>query len=228
MYTVYFRDVIFEQTDVSTGYEVDPKTKLLIDPDTKLLFNPQTGEYFDPQTLQLIDPATGEFINPETGDPIEPSPPPVEEPVQPAVSAPTPETTATLPPIDPSQLQQDPQTGLLIDPSTNTYFDPQTLQPVDPNQVLANQQQQTNLEIIKNVEKYIIYSKLLNLKYILDSSPYNSKNRKESNDVIYHLTILLSFFDSFDYNQIVQISNYLISRINNLLQPEETQLVDNI
>jgi hypothetical protein len=222
MYTVYFRDVIFEQTDPVTGYEVDPKTNLLVDPDTKLLFNSQTGEYFDPKTLQLIDPATGEFIDPETGDPIisvkkldQEQTPPVEDLNQP-------------PPVivDPSQLQSDPQTGLLLDPNTNTYYDPQTLQPVDPNQVLADQQQQTNLEIIKNVEKYIIYNKLLNLKHILDNTTYNSKNRKESNDIIYYLTILLSFYDTFDYNQIVQISNYLISRINSLLQPEETQSTD--
>jgi hypothetical protein len=240
MFTVHFRNIIYEQTDPDTGYDVDPNTGLLIDPDTGLLIDPDTGllydpvsgNYYDPETMQLIDPATGEFIDPDTGDPIPREQAPIDpntgQPVDPGTDV----QTATSvdpnigqpPQIDPSQLEQDPETGMLVDPNTGTYYNPQTMQPVDPSQVpqeaanlVANQQQQTNLEIIKNVEKYIIYSKLLNLKYSLENSNILNKDPKEFNELIYHLTILLSFFDTFDYDQIVQISNFLISRIDSLL-----------
>lgn len=239
MFTVHFRNIIYEQTDPDTGYEVDPNTGLLIDPDTGLLYDPQSGNYYDRETLQLVDPATGEFIDPETGDPLPPelqkstdqvtsadssqaNVQPLGDPSQVAFVDPSQANVQPL--VDPSQLQQDLETGMLIDPNTGSYYNPQTMQQIDPSQVpqeaanlVADQQQQTNLEIIKNVEKYIIYSKLLNLKYSLETSNIPNKDPKEFNDLIYHLTILLSFFDTFDYDQIVQISNFLISRIDSLL-----------
>lgn len=190
MYTVFFRELIVEQTDPDTGYEVDPNTGLLIDADNGLLFDPQSGNYYNPQNMQLTDPATGEALDPETGEPLPNQDPPPEQPTNATSEAPDPNSTAST---------QDP----------------------NAEDMLASQDQQVNNESIDNVERYIIYSKLLNLKYSLENSSIPNKDPKELNDVIYHMTILLTFFDSFTKDQIVEIATFLTSRINSLLNVQE-------
>lgn len=200
MYTLFYRELLTEQTDPSTGFEIDPDTNLLIDPDTGLLYDPTSGHYFDKQSMQMVDPATGEFLDPDTGEPL---PPPQE-----------------LPPDQQLPPEEDPiaQNG---DP---TQVDPSQADPTQSAEQMVNaQQDQIKVQLSQNVEKYILFQKLSNLKYSLEHLPHTVNRGPEFNDLLYHLTILLTFFDTFEYDQIVQISDFIISAFDEIITAQSPQ-----
>jgi hypothetical protein len=65
-------------------------------------------------------------------------------------------------------------------------------------------------EEFEGVKKYILFTKVQELKHYLDTSMV------ESDELIYILEILLNFFDLFSYDQIVNILDYVTDEISKL------------
>ena len=79
---------------------------------------------------------------------------------------------------------------------------PETAEPLPPEEEPP--------EEFEGVKKYILFTKIQELKHYLDTSVV------ESDELMYILEILLNFFDLFNYEQIVNVLDYVTDEISKL------------
>jgi hypothetical protein len=81
--------------------------------------------------------------------------------------------------------------------------------PPSPEQVQA-QLIAANLE---NIQKYILFNKLITLKYQLENSDLTQFDPKLFSESLYYLDILITFFDTFTLIDLTNSLNYLLDRL---------------
>lgn len=116
--------------------------------------------------------------------------------------------------IDPNTVQQvvDPN----IDPNTGQPIaDPNALPPMDP--VTGEEATST----IAPLKKYLYYEKLKEIKYYLQSSNLPSE------DLLYMIDIVLTFFDVFQNEQLNNVLQYILLELNNLQEISQKEEVKN-
>lgn len=82
-------------------------------------------------------------------------------------------------------------------------------QPPSPDQVQA----QITAANIENIQKYVLFNKVLSLKYQLESSDIQKTDYKTYSESLYFLNVLISFFDSFSLNDLNTSINYVLDTI---------------
>lgn len=94
---------------------------------------------------------------------------------------------------------------------------------VDPNQpppapAPEEVRAQINVSNNENIQKYVLFNKVVNLKYQLENRDLHKFNTKAYNDAIYFLNVLISFFNTFEFEDLVVKINVILDEIQtNLL-----------
>lgn len=97
--------------------------------------------------------------------------------------------------------------------------------PPSPEQVQA----QITAANIENVQKYVLFNKVLSLKYQLENSELQKSDYKLFSESMYFLNVVINFFDSFSLNDLTISINYILDNIiktTNLGQPNAELLTD--
>ncbi len=97
--------------------------------------------------------------------------------------------------------------------------------PPTPEQIQA----QITAANIENLQKYVLFNKVLNLKYQLENSTIRKLDYKSYSEAVYFLNIIISFFDSFSLNDLnITIDNVLnqIIASSELSQPDLSLITD--
>jgi len=71
--------------------------------------------------------------------------------------------------------------------------------PPDPEQVKAQINQSNN----ENIQKCILFNKIVDLKYQLENRNLDKVDVLKYNDSLYFLNILIQFFNTFEFNDLV-------------------------
>lgn len=108
----------------------------------------------------------------------------------------------------------------LLMEASNSLQGLQQQEPVQPDQPVqqpvvdpAAQQLAEPPEMIE-FKKYIIFGKLKELKDSLENA--SIVYSKDYKDVVYFINILITFYDIFEYEQLINIINVLIDKIEKL------------
>jgi hypothetical protein len=102
---------------------------------------------------------------------------------------------------------------------------PQEPPPPSPEQIQA----QITAANIENIQKYVLFNKVLSLKYQLESSDIQKIDYKNYSESLYFLNVIISFFDSFSLNDLNTSINYILDTIiktTNLGHPNMELLTD--
>lgn len=89
--------------------------------------------------------------------------------------------------------------------------------PPSPQQIQA----QITAANTENIQSYILFNKILSLKYQLENSELVKTDYKTYSDAMYFLNTIISFFSSFSLNDLNVSINYVLDNII-----KSTQLVD--
>jgi hypothetical protein len=103
--------------------------------------------------------------------------------------------------------------------------EPEPPPPPTPEQVQA----QITAANIENIQKYILFNKILNLKYQLENSPIRKLDHKSYSEALYFLNIIISFFDSFSLNDLNVTIDMVLNQIitsSELSQPDLSLITD--
>lgn len=95
--------------------------------------------------------------------------------------------------------------------------DPNVIQPPSPEEVKAQINQSNN----ENIQKYILFNKIVDLKYQLENRNLDKIDVLKYNDCLYFLNILIQFFNSFEYNDLVIKINVVLDEIAKNLKGEK-------
>jgi hypothetical protein len=98
--------------------------------------------------------------------------------------------------------------------------------PPNPAQVLA----QISAANVENIQKYILFNKVLVLKYQLENSEIQKTDYKTFSDSMYFLNVVINFFTSFTINDLMLSVNYILDNIiksTNLQEPNLELVSDN-
>jgi hypothetical protein len=96
----------------------------------------------------------------------------------------------------------------------NTQFLPP---PPQPEEV----QTQINVANTDNIQKYILFNKILNLKYQLENSNVQKLDAQSYNDAVYFLNILISFFDTFSLDDLTSKIDMVLNVISQSIIEDE-------
>ena len=104
----------------------------------------------------------------------------------------------------------------------NPAIDPNTIPPPPPSpeEVKAQINQSNN----ENIQKYILFNKVVDLKYQLENRNLDKVNVLEYNDCLYFLNILIQFFNSFEFNDLVVKINVVLDEIAKNLKCEKKEI----
>ncbi len=117
------------------------------------------------------------------------------------------------------------QTLLYLDYIIEAKQPQQEPAPPTPEQVQA----QITAANIENVQKYVLFNKVLSLKYQLENSELQKSDYKLFSESMYFLNVVINFFDSFSLNDLTVSINYILDNIiktTNLGQPNIELLTD--
>jgi hypothetical protein len=81
--------------------------------------------------------------------------------------------------------------------------------PPDPTEVMAQINQSNN----ENIQKYVLFSKIVDLKYQLENRDLHKIDPLSYNESLYFLNILIKFFDSFQFDDLVLKVNVILDEI---------------
>jgi hypothetical protein len=99
--------------------------------------------------------------------------------------------------------------------------------PPSPEQIQA----QITTANVENIQKYILFNKILSLKYQLENSEIRKTDYDIYSEAIYFLNIIINFFDGFNLNDLTITINYVLDNIikaTNLSQPDMHLFADPI
>jgi hypothetical protein len=107
--------------------------------------------------------------------------------------------------------------SLIYEANQQSQIDPNALPPPpSPEEVKAQINQSNN----ENIQKYILFNKVVDLKYQLENRNLDKVDVLKYNDCLYFLNILIQFFNSFEFNDLVVKINVLLDEIAKNLKCE--------
>jgi len=92
--------------------------------------------------------------------------------------------------------------------------------PPSPEQIQA----QITAANVENIQKFILFNKVITLKFQLENSEIKKLDHKSYSEAIYFLNTIMNFFDSFSLNDLNTSINYVLDNIiqtTELSQPNE-------
>lgn len=97
----------------------------------------------------------------------------------------------------------------IIEAKQNTVQPPEPPPPPSPDQIQA----QITAANIENIQKYVLFNKVLSLKYQLENSDVQKTDYATYSESLYFLNVVINFFDSFSLNDLIVTINYVLDNI---------------
>lgn len=113
----------------------------------------------------------------------------------------------------------------IIEAKQTTVQQPEVPPPPSPDQIQA----QITAANVENIQKYVLFNKVLSLKYQLENSDVQKTDYATYSEALYFLNVVINFFDSFSLNDLIITINYVLDNIIkslNLNDPSNMDLVN--
>jgi len=94
--------------------------------------------------------------------------------------------------------------------------------PPSPEQIQA----QIVAANVENIQKYVLFNKVISLKYQLENSDAKKIDYATYSEALYFLNVVINFFDSFSLNDLVITINYVLDNIIKSLNLNDTSNMD--
>jgi len=94
--------------------------------------------------------------------------------------------------------------------------------PPSPEQIQA----QITAANVENIQKYVLFNKILSLKYQLENSDAQKTDYETYSESLYFLNVVINFFDSFSLNDLIVTINYILDNIIKSLNLKATSNMD--
>lgn len=105
---------------------------------------------------------------------------------------------------DPNAMQQDPN-AIQQDPNAMQVQDPNAMQAQDPNS-----QGGTDNPALDPMKKYLLLTKIIELKHYLELYAVSSEMSKDTKNLIKFIGVVIDFYDIFDYGSLRSLSDAIM------------------